>query len=43
MNIYKYIHSTGGGYLHVMCHMRRSIHACHVSYEEEDTCMSCVI
>jgi hypothetical protein len=23
--------------------MRRRIHACHVSYEEEDTCMSCVI
>ena len=43
----------GGGYMHVMCHMRRRIHAsshsrpapraCHVSYEEEDTCMSCVI
>ena len=30
----------GGGYVHVMCHMRRRIHACHVSYEEEDTCMS---
>jgi hypothetical protein len=29
--------------MHVMCHMRRRIHACHVSYEEEDTCMSCVI
>jgi hypothetical protein len=28
--------------MHVMCHMRR-IHACHVSYEEEDTCMSHVI
>jgi hypothetical protein len=28
--------------MHVMCHMRRRIHACHVSYEEEDTCMSCV-
>ena len=26
--------------MHVMCHMRRRIHACHVSYEEEDTCMS---
>jgi hypothetical protein len=25
--------------MHVMCHMRRRIHACHVSYEEE----SCVI
>jgi hypothetical protein len=24
-------------------YMRRRIHACHVSYEEEDTCMSCVI
>jgi hypothetical protein len=23
--------------------MRRRIHACHVSYEEEDICMSCVI
>ncbi len=23
--------------MHVMCHMRRRIHACHVSYEEEDT------
>ena len=22
--------------MHVMCHMRRRIHACHVSYEEED-------
>jgi hypothetical protein len=29
--------------MHVMCHMRRRIHACHVSYEEEDTCMSCVL
>jgi hypothetical protein len=29
--------------VHVMCHMRRRIHACHVSYEEEDTCMPCVI
>ena len=29
--------------MHVMCHMRRRIHACHVSYEEEDTCMSYVI
>jgi hypothetical protein len=27
--------------MHVMCRMRRRIHACHVSYEEEDTCMSC--
>ena len=26
--------------MHVMCHMRRRIHACHVSHEEEDTCMS---
>ena len=24
--------------MHVMCRMRRRIHACHVSYEEEDTC-----
>jgi hypothetical protein len=29
--------------MHVMCRMRRRIHACHVSYEEEDTCMSCGI
>jgi hypothetical protein len=29
--------------LHVMCHVRRRIHACHVSCEEEDTCMSCVV
>jgi hypothetical protein len=29
--------------MHVMCHMRRRIHACHVSYEEDDTCMSCVL
>ena len=29
--------------MHVMCHMRRRIHACHVSYEEDDTCMSRVI
>ncbi len=28
---------------YVMCHMRRRIHACHVSYEEEDTFMSCVV
>ena len=29
--------------MHVMCHMRRRIHACHVSYEEEDTCISCAL
>jgi len=25
--------------MHVMCRMRRRIHACHMSYEEEDTCL----
>ena len=26
--------------MHVTCHVRRRIHACHVSYEEEDTHLS---
>ena len=30
-------------YMHYIRHARVSAGVCHVSYEEEDTCMSCVV